>query len=67
MNALKSMRESRGLSQQQLAIKAHVDVRQIQHYEQCFRNINNAKCVTVLRIAEALDCDVYEILNPRDD
>ena len=67
MNALKSMRESRGLSQQQLANKAKVDVRQIQHYEQGFRNINNAKCVTVLRIAEALDCDVYEILNPRED
>ena len=67
MNALKSMREERGLSQNELAKMANVSVRMIQHYEQGFKDINNAKVLTVLRLAEALDCDVYRILNERDD
>lgn len=67
MNALKSMREKRGLSQSQLAKKAMVDVRMVQHYEQGFKDINRANVLTVLRLAEALDCDITDILNERDD
>lgn len=67
MNALKSMREKRGLSQSQLAKKARVDVRMVQHYEQGFKDINRANVLTVLRLAEALDCDITDILNERDD
>ena len=65
MNALKSMRESRGFSQSQLAKRSGVDVRIIQNYEQGVRDINHAKVITVLRLSEALACDIYDILNPR--
>lgn len=63
MNALKSMREKRGLSQSQLAEKSGVDVRMIQHYEQGQKNINHAMVITVLKLAEALHCDIKDILN----
>lgn len=67
MNALKFMREAKGMSQSQLAKAANVSVRMIQHYEQGIKDINRANVLTVLRLAEALDCDVYEILNERTD
>lgn len=67
MNALKSQREYKGMSQSQLAKAANVSVRMIQHYEQGIKDINRANVLTVLRLAEALDCDVYEILNERTD
>lgn len=67
MNALKCMREARGMSQSQLAKASNVSVRMIQYYEQEVKDINNACVLTVLRLSEALDCDVYEILNDRTD
>lgn len=66
-NALKFMRESKGMTQAELAEKAGVNLRMVQNYEQGFKDINNANVLTVLRLAEALDCDVYDILNPRSD
>lgn len=67
MNALKCMRESAGMSQRELAKASNVSLRMIQHYEQGFKDINKANVLTCLRLAEALDCDVYEILNERTD
>ena len=64
--ALKLEREMKGMTQQELAEKSHVNLRSIQNYEQGFKDINGAKVTTVLCIAEALGVDVYEILNPRD-
>ena len=65
-SALKFMRESKGLTQKELAERSHVSIRQIQHYEQGTHDINGASVVTVLNLAEALGCDVYDIINPRD-
>ena len=62
---LKFMREDKGISQVELADKSGVNLRMIQHYEQGFKDINNAKVVTVLSLAEALGCDVYDIINDR--
>lgn len=62
---LKYMREDKGISQVELADKSGVNLRMIQHYEQGFKDINNAKVVTVLSLAEALGCDVYDIINDR--
>lgn len=67
MNALKCMREAAGMSQSQLAKASNVSVRMIQYYEQGIKDINKANVLTCLRLAEALDCDVYEILNDRTD
>lgn len=61
---LKYTREDAGLTQKQLAEKSGVDIRLIQHYEQGSKDINNAKCITVLKLATALECDVWDIINP---
>lgn len=66
-SSLKFMRESKGMTQAELAEKAGVNLRMVQNYEQGFKDINKATVLTVLRLAEALECDVYDILNPRTD
>ena len=59
------MREEKGLSQSELAKASGVPLRNIQAYEQGYKDINKAQVVTVLQLSEALDCNVYEIINPR--
>ena len=43
---LKEIRESRGMSQQDLADKSGINKRMIQAYEQGYRDINGAKLTT---------------------
>jgi len=62
MTNLKAVRESKGLSQSQLAKASGVNVRLIQHYEQAFRDINKASVETVLKLADALECDIRDIM-----
>ena len=62
---LKFMREEKGLSQSELAKASGVPLRNIQAYEQGYKDINKAQVITVLQLSEALDCDVYDIINPR--
>ena len=62
---LKLFREREKLSQSQLAKKSGVNLRSIQAYEQGYKDINKAQVITVLKLSEALKCDIYEILNPR--
>ena len=61
--SLKEMRELRQMSQSDLAKASGVNVRIIQHYEQGFRDINKASVETVLKLADALECDIRKILN----
>lgn len=60
---LKIMREDRGFSQRELSNKSGVSLRAIQSFEQGFRDINKAQAIIVLRLAEALECTVYSIIN----
>ena len=62
MTKLKKMRESRGLSQSQLAEKANVNVRMLQYYEQGVSNFDGCKINKIFRIALALDCDIEDII-----
>ena len=62
---LKFYREEKGLSQSQLADKSGVSLRLIQAYEQGYKDINKAQVLTVLQLAEALEVDVYNIINDR--
>ena len=64
--ALKYWRESRGLTQAQLAKKTDMSIRVLQNLEQGVRDINKASVETVLRLSDALGVDVYEILNERE-
>lgn len=61
---LKRIRESKGITQRQLADASGVSLRMIQHYEQGFKDINMAAAVSVVRLADALGCDVHDILEP---
>lgn len=65
MNRLQFWRKERGLSQSELAKKSGVSVRLIQAYEQGLKDINKGQVVTVLELAEALEVDVYAIINDR--
>ncbi len=63
MKRLQQRRQAAGLSQSQLVEKVDgLSVRTLQHYEQGSMNINKAAAETVVRIAQALDCRVEDIL-----
>lgn len=64
---LKYTRESKGMSQAELAKASGVNRRMIQHYEQGVKDINKASVITVLKLAEALETDVYNIINGRTE
>lgn len=66
MKKLKQVRQDRKLSQSQLAQKAGLNVRTLQHYEQGTKVFDNAKINTILKIALALDCHIEDILENQD-
>lgn len=59
---LQEVRREAGLSQSQLAEKAGISVRTLQHYEIGDKDIRKAAVETVLKIAEALGCDINKII-----
>lgn len=62
MSNLKTIRESKNLSQSKLAEASGVNVRILQHYEQGHRDINKAQALTVYKLAQALECTVEDLL-----
>lgn len=62
MSNLKKIRIAKGLTQKELSERSRVNIRLIQDYEQGHKPINNAKAITVYKLAEALGCNVWEIL-----
>lgn len=68
MVKLKEMRQVRGLSQSQLAEKAGLNVRTLQHYEQenSPKIFDHARLDTILKCAIALDCKIEEIIDNED-
>ena len=63
MSNLQKMRKAKNMSQSQLAAASGVPLRMIQYYEQGARDINKAGVTTALKLADALECNVKEILN----
>lgn len=59
---LKRIRESRGLSQSELAERAGVNVRNIQLYEQRVNNIDRAQAHILYKMSRVLGCEVEDIL-----
>lgn len=59
---LQKARQAAGLSQSQLAARAGVSLRTLQHYEVGDRDIRKAAIETGLAIAEALGCDIKDIV-----
>ena len=62
MSNLKRLRTDAELSQSGLSELSGVNVRLIQDYEQNHKPINNAKAISVYRLAQALKCNVEDLL-----
>ena len=60
---LKEIRESRGMSQQDLADKSGINKRMIQAYEQGYRDIHGAKLSTLLTFVNVLNCSIDQIVD----
>ena len=63
---LKEMRQSRGLSQSQLAEKTGINIRTLQHYEQGSKNFDHARIDTILRVCIALGCKLDDIIENQE-
>ena len=63
---LQAARKAAGMSQSQLANAAGISVRLLQEYERGGRNINGAKLITLLKLCNAMDCSLRDILNDED-
>ncbi len=59
---LQEKRKAAGMSQAQLAGRAGLSVRTLQHYEQGLLDFNKAAAATVWRLARALGCQVEDLL-----
>lgn len=59
---LKAQREAVGFSQSQLAKSSGVGLRAIQMYEQRNKDINKAQAITLLRLANALHCEMSDLM-----
>lgn len=63
MSKLKTKRMETGLSQSQLAERANMNVRTLQHYEQGSKIFDNARIDTILRVCLALNCKIEDVID----
>lgn len=59
---IKALRMNKKMSQSQLANASGVPVVMIQKYEGGHKDINKAQAITVYKLAQALECDVADLL-----
>lgn len=59
---LQEVRQKAGLSQSQLAEKSGISIRTLQSWENGARDIRKAAVETVIAIAEALGCNINDII-----
>lgn len=62
-SALKTLRQKRKLTQEQLATLSGVNIRTIRSYEQGTNELAKAQGETLLMLAKALNCTMEELLN----
>lgn len=62
MSKLKTIRESKEMSQSKLAEVSGVNLRTLQYYEQGYKDINKAQGITLLKLSQALECTIEELL-----
>ena len=60
------MRQAADLSQSQLAEKAGINVRTLQHYEQGSKLFDHARIDTILKICLALNCKLDDIIENQE-
>lgn len=66
MTKLKSKRVEAGMSQSQLAEKAGLNVRTLQHYEQASKPFDHARIDTIMKVCIALGCKIEDILENQE-
>lgn len=66
MTKLKSKRVEAGMSQSQLAERAGLNVRTLQHYEQASKPFDHARIDTILKVCIALSCKIEDVLENQD-
>lgn len=59
---LKEVRKSRGLTQKELSKLSLINLKTIQKYEQGVIDINNANIYTLYKLANTLNCHIWELL-----
>ena len=59
---LQNARQTAGMSQSQLARAAGISVRVLQDYERGARDISGAKLATLLKLCNALHCELRDII-----
>lgn len=62
MSKLKTIRESKEISQSKLSEISGVNLRTLQYYEQGYKDINKAQGITLLKLSQALDCTIEDLL-----
>lgn len=63
---LQNARQAAGMSQSQLARAAGISVRVLQDYERGARDISGAKLATLLKLCNALNCKLRDIIADPD-
>lgn len=63
MTKLQEVRKASGLSQAKLAEKTGLSLRTITSLEQGVRSVNKAELLTLLKLCEALECRLTDILD----
>ena len=62
---LRYMRQRAGMTQKELAEKAAINIRTLQNYEQGQNDISKASINKLVKLALALDCNIHDLLPPR--
>ena len=60
--SIQYMRKVRGMTQGELAEKAKISARAVKGLEQGEKNVNEAKLPTIIKLATALECSIYNIV-----
>lgn len=66
MGKLQDLRKGAGLTQKELADKAGMKYKILQQYEINYRHIDGARLGTLINLANALNCQIYELLEDEE-
>ena len=67
MSRLKRIREDKNITQKELSELSGVNIQMIAKYEQGVKDINKAQAITLLRLANTLDCEIEMLLETKKE
>lgn len=62
MNNLKRKRKEQKMTRKQLSLKSGISDRTIESYEQGYRELKKAKIETLIKLSNALNCKIEDII-----